>query len=130
MNKSPENIAQLIIAAVLTLAGIGLLYLGTLLAPQGEIHETILVAFGEVATFAGAIIGIDYRYKRKTTNDPSNIDPPEQERQSRQRNYHIPHRRKDLFLPDQRECRLHHSSWDIPPRPLMVKKKKKTAAHH
>ena len=71
MNKSPENIAQLIIAAALTLAGIGLLYLGTLLAPQGEIHETILVAFAEVATFAGAIIGIDYRYKRKTTNDQS-----------------------------------------------------------
>ena len=46
---------QLIIAAVLTLAGIGLLYLGALLAPQGEIHETILVAFGEVATFAGSI---------------------------------------------------------------------------
>ena len=123
MNKSPENIAQLIIAAALTLAGIGLLYLGTLLAPQGEIHESILVAFGEVATFAGAIIGIDYRYKRKTTetqspftnnqspgassrrngksglrreglspitnnqspitNDPSNIDTPEQDRQSR-----------------------------------------------
>ena len=85
MNKSPENIAQLIIAAALTLAGIGLLYLGTLLAPQGEIHETILVAFGEVATFAGAIIGIDYRYKRKTTetNDKSNIEPPEQDRQSR-----------------------------------------------
>ena len=85
MNKSPENIAQLIIAAALTLAGIGLLYLGTLLAPQGEIHETILVAFGEVATFAGAIIGIDYRYKRKTpiTNDQSNTNPPEQDRQSR-----------------------------------------------
>ena len=114
MNKSPENIAQLIVAAALTLAGIGLLYLGTLLAPQGEIHETILVAFGEVATFAGAIIGIDYRYKRKTTNDQSpgassrrngksglrreglstnnqspitndnrNIDPQEQDRQSR-----------------------------------------------
>ena len=85
MNKSPENIAQLIIAAALTLAGIGLLYLGTLLAPQGEIHETILVAFGEVATFAGAIIGIDYRYKRKTTetNDQSNINPTEQDRQSR-----------------------------------------------
>lgn len=66
---------QLIIAAVLTLAGIGLLYLGALLAPQGEIHETILVAFGEVATFAGAIIGIDYRYKTKPqNNDASNTD--------------------------------------------------------
>ena len=57
---------QLIIAATLTLAGIGLLYLGALLAPQGEIHETILVAFGEVATFAGSIIGIDYHYSRKS----------------------------------------------------------------
>ena len=65
MNKTPENIAQLIIAAVLTLAGIGLLYLGTLLAPQGEIHETILVAFGEVATFAGAIMGVDYNYRHR-----------------------------------------------------------------
>ena len=85
MNKSPENIAQLIIAAALTLAGIGLLYLGTLLAPQGEIHESILVAFGEVATFAGAIIGIDYRYKRKTTetNDNRNIEPTKEDRQSR-----------------------------------------------
>ena len=56
---------QLIIAAALTLAGIGLLYLGTLLAPQGEIHETILVAFGEVATFAGSIIGVDYYYRHQ-----------------------------------------------------------------
>ena len=79
MNKTPENIAQLIIAAVLTFAGIGLLYLGTLLAPQGEIHETILVAFGEVATFAGAIIGIDYRYKNHYKNDNSNppTEPPD-----------------------------------------------------
>ena len=85
MNKSPENIAQLIIAAALTLAGIGLLYLGTLLDPQGEIHETVLVAYGEVLTFSGSLMGIDYRYKRKTTetNDQSNIEPPEQDRQSR-----------------------------------------------
>ena len=61
-----KSLIQLIIAATLTLAGIGLLYLGALLAPQGEIHETILVAFGEVATFAGSIIGIDYHYSRKS----------------------------------------------------------------
>ncbi len=60
---------QLIIAGVLSLAGIGLLYLGTLLAPQGEIHETILVAFGEIATFAGSILGIDYHYKQKYNHD-------------------------------------------------------------
>ena len=59
---------QLLTAAVLTFAGIGLLYLGALLAPQGEIHETILVAFGEIATFAGSILGIDYHYKQKYSN--------------------------------------------------------------
>ena len=58
-----NNRIQLIIAAVLTFAGIVLLFTGTLLAPQGEIHESVLVAFGEIATFAGSIIGIDYKYK-------------------------------------------------------------------
>ena len=60
-----SHIIQLLIAAALTLAGIALLFLGTILAPQGEIHETVLVAFGEIATFAGSIIGIDYHYKSK-----------------------------------------------------------------
>ena len=60
-----ERIRQLLIAAVLSLAGIILLFIGTWLAPQGEIHESVLVAFGEIATFAGSIIGIDYHYKSK-----------------------------------------------------------------
>lgn len=67
-----NNRIQLIIAAALTIAGIGLLYLGALLAPQGEIHETILVAFGETATFAGSIIGVDYHYKTKNTHNNDN----------------------------------------------------------
>ena len=63
-----ERIIQLLIAAVLSLAGIILLFIGTWLAPQGEIHESVLVAFGEIATFAGSIIGIDYHYKSKNNN--------------------------------------------------------------
>ena len=66
---------QLIIAAVLSLAGIALLFLGTLLAPKGEIHESVLVAFGEIATFAGSIIGIDY--PNKTKNDNGNEHNPD-----------------------------------------------------
>jgi hypothetical protein len=61
-----ERIIQLLIAAVLSLAGIILLFIGTWLAPQGEIHESVLVAFGEIATFAGSIIGIDYHYRNKS----------------------------------------------------------------
>jgi len=75
-----KNLIQLVIAAVLTFAGIGLLYLGALIDPQGQIHETVLVAFGEVATFAGSIIGIDYHYKTKYNHDNNNSDPPPTER--------------------------------------------------
>ena len=56
---------QLLIAAVVTLAGVALLFYGASVDPEGQIHDSILVAFGEAATFAGSIIGIDYHYKRK-----------------------------------------------------------------
>ena len=54
---------QMIIATVLVAAGIVLLFLGFFAVPVGEISATVLTAFGEVATFAGALLGIDYTYK-------------------------------------------------------------------
>ena len=54
---------QLITAAVLAIGGLVLLFCGVYITPQGEIHESLLVGFGEVATFAGALFGIDYTYK-------------------------------------------------------------------
>ena len=57
---------QLITAAVLAIGGVVLLFCGVYITPQGEIHESLLVGFGEVATFAGALFGIDYTYKWKS----------------------------------------------------------------
>lgn len=57
------NTAQFWLGVVITIAGISLLFLGTFMPPSGEIHPTLLVAFGEVATFAGALVGVDYHYK-------------------------------------------------------------------
>ena len=57
---------QLITAAVLAIGGLVLLFCGVYIAPQGEIHESLLVGFGEVATFAGALFGIDYTYKYRS----------------------------------------------------------------
>ena len=54
---------QLITAAVLSGGGLVLLFCGVFIAPQGEVHESILVGFGEIATFAGALCGIDYTYR-------------------------------------------------------------------
>ena len=60
---------QLVTAAVLSVGGLVLLFCGAFIAPQGEVHESILVGFGEVATFAGALFGIDYTYKYRSKND-------------------------------------------------------------
>ena len=67
---------QLITAAVLAIGGLVLLFCGAFIAPQGEIHESLLVGFGEVATFAGALFGIDYTYKwrNKNANHPPNAE--------------------------------------------------------
>lgn len=57
---------QLLTAAALSIGGLILLFCGTFISPQGEIHESLLVAFGEVATFSGALMGIDYVYKKRS----------------------------------------------------------------
>ena len=56
---------QLITAAILSFGGLILLFCGVFIDPQGQIHETLLVAFGETATFAGALFGIDYTYRHR-----------------------------------------------------------------
>ena len=82
--KNNANI-QLITAAILAIIGMVLLFCGMYIDPQGEIHETVLVAYGEVLTFSGSLMGIDYNYKFKyrNNNDNRNTNPQEQDRQSR-----------------------------------------------
>lgn len=57
---------QLILATGLVIAGLVLLFAGFSLPPEGEIHSSVLVAFGETCTFAGALFGVDYKYKNKS----------------------------------------------------------------
>ena len=54
---------QLWIAVILTLSGIALLWTAFLIVPRGEIHNSVLLAFGEMSTFAGALFGIDYKHR-------------------------------------------------------------------
>ena len=68
--KTRLNI-QLLTAAILSLGGIALLFCGVWIDPQGEIHDSLLIGFGEIATFAGALFGIDYTYKHKYYNEKS-----------------------------------------------------------
>ena len=62
--KTNINI-QLITAAILSLGGLVMLFCGIYISPQGQIHESLLIGFGEVMTFSGSLMGIDYHYKSK-----------------------------------------------------------------
>ena len=55
---------QLVVACVMCVAGLTLVCSGFWVDPTGEIHNSVLVAFGEVLTFAGALFGVDYSYRK------------------------------------------------------------------
>ena len=56
---------QLWLGVFLAVVGVALLWTGLFMPPLGEIHASVLTALGEVFTFSGSIIGIDYSYKVK-----------------------------------------------------------------
>lgn len=56
---------QLALGAILVIVGVVLLFCGFYAPVVGEITNSVLVAYGEVSTFAGALIGVDYTYKFK-----------------------------------------------------------------
>ena len=56
---------QLVLAVSLCGFGGILLIAGFVIPPMGEIHHSVLIAFGEILTYAGSLIGIDYHYRYK-----------------------------------------------------------------
>jgi len=72
---------QLVISVVLVIVGCGLLIAGFAVVPVGIIDNSVLIAFGEILTFVGAIFGIDYSYKYKvfTHEKPKKKDIEEDE---------------------------------------------------
>jgi hypothetical protein len=56
---------QPILATVLVIFGVSLIVAAFCVPPLGIIDPTVLTAFGEILTFAGAVLGIDYKYRSK-----------------------------------------------------------------
>lgn len=65
IKKKPSGATKFYLACALIFVGVVLLFSAFWVPPCGIIHESILVAFGEILTFAGALIGIDYTYRYK-----------------------------------------------------------------
>lgn len=76
---------QIITAAILAIGGLTLLFCGAYIEPQGQIHESLLVGFGEVATFAGSLFGIDAAYSKKLWDITNLFEKRETEKQSEER---------------------------------------------
>lgn len=55
-----------VLAIVSLTMGFILLFFGMFIKPEGEIHESVLTAFGIILVFVGAILGIDMKYAAKT----------------------------------------------------------------
>ena len=56
---------QLLCAVSIIIIGCTLLIAGFVVPPLGVIDGSVLIAFGEILTFVGALFGIDYHYKCK-----------------------------------------------------------------
>lgn len=65
ISKEQKMSIQFIVGIVITFLGIILLFTGLVMPPMGMIDWSVLTAFGEIATFSGTLIGIDYTYKIK-----------------------------------------------------------------
>lgn len=56
---------QIVLATGLVAFGVILITAAFAVPPMGIIDPTVLTAFGEILTFAGSLIGIDYHYRYK-----------------------------------------------------------------
>ena len=58
-----KSVLQLFAAVAMCIFGYALLTAAFALPPIGIIDSSVLIAFGEILTFVGSLIGIDYHYK-------------------------------------------------------------------
>ena len=56
---------QMCLATLTVVFGCVLIGAAFLVPPSGVIDPTVLAAFGEILTFAGTVLGIDYKYRSK-----------------------------------------------------------------
>lgn len=83
ISRKEKMTIQLWLGVGLAVVGVALLWTGLFLPPTGIIHASVLTALGEVFTFSGALIGIDYSYKFKTIKYLSDKEDEEEEEEEK-----------------------------------------------
>lgn len=69
MKKGTKNSIQLWLAVALVVFGMALLTASFVCPPLAIIDASVLTALGEILTFAGSLIGLDYNYRLKAQKE-------------------------------------------------------------
>ena len=62
------------LAVVTMIAGLVLLFCGLFIAPQGEIHSSVLTAFGGICVFVASLLGISLHYANELDMFKSRVE--------------------------------------------------------
>ena len=65
LSQKEKMTIEIFFGFICALIGIGLLWTSLFIPPLGIIDASVLAAVGEVLTFSGALVGIDYSYRFK-----------------------------------------------------------------
>ena len=65
LSQKQKMTFEFLFGIICALIGIGLLWTSLFIPPVGIIDASVLAAVGEVLTFSGALVGIDYSYRFK-----------------------------------------------------------------
>ena len=65
LSQKEKMTIEFVFGFICAFIGIGLLWTSLFIPPVGIIDASVLAAVGEVLTFSGALVGIDYSYRFK-----------------------------------------------------------------
>ena len=61
------------LAIITMIAGLVLLFMGLMIDPEGEIHSSVLYAFGLISIFVASLLGISMHYGSETDKFKADI---------------------------------------------------------
>lgn len=62
-----------VLAVVTMTAGLTLLFIGLFIPPEGEIHCSVITAFGILCTFVASLLGISIHYANELDKFKANV---------------------------------------------------------
>lgn len=68
-----DMIIYLLVVGTMT-AGIVMLFMGMLLPPEGEIHHSVLTAFGLISVFVASLLGFSLHFSNDLTKFKATVE--------------------------------------------------------